>query len=166
VITLVLGGTRSGKSGVAEAIAARREPPVIYIATGSAAEDDAHMSERIAHHRARRPPHWQTIEAGLELCVTLRQHVSGTALVDSLGTWVAAHGDLAVDTEQLLDALWAREGSTVIVSDEVGLSVHPPTAVGRRFVDVLGDVNQAVAAVADEVLLVVAGRVLRLDRLT
>ena len=83
-------------------------------------------------------------------------------LVDALGTWVAAHDDLAVDTPALVAAL-QRPGATVVVSDEVGLGVHPSSEVGRRFRDVLGDVNRAVADVADEVLLVVAGRVLPLD---
>jgi len=85
-------------------------------------------------------------------------------LVDTLGTWVAAHADLRPDVHRLLAALLARRGDTVIVSDEVGLGVHPSTEVGRRFRDVLGDVNTAVADAAGEVLLVVAGRVLPLVR--
>jgi adenosyl cobinamide kinase/adenosyl cobinamide phosphate guanylyltransferase len=70
---------------------------------------------------------------------------------------------LDVDVDALVTALGGRADPTVLVTEEVGLAVHPPTDVGRRFVDVLGDVNAAVAAVADEVLLVVAGRTLRLD---
>jgi adenosylcobinamide kinase/adenosylcobinamide-phosphate guanylyltransferase len=85
-------------------------------------------------------------------------------LVDALGTWVAAHADLAVDVDELLAVLRARDGDTVLVSDEVGLGVHPSTEIGRRFRDVLGDVNAAVAEHADDVLLVVAGRVLPLAR--
>jgi adenosyl cobinamide kinase/adenosyl cobinamide phosphate guanylyltransferase len=88
----------------------------------------------------------------------------GTALVDSLGTWVAASDDLAVDTDALLQVLATRRGDTVVVSEEVGLSIHAPSEIGRRFVDALGAVNRAVADLADEVLLVVAGRVLPLDR--
>ena len=89
-------------------------------------------------------------------------------LVDSLGTWVAAHDDLAPDVAELVAALRARAaravGATVVVSEEVGLGVHPPTEVGRRFADALGALNREVAGVADRVLLVVAGRVLPLDR--
>jgi adenosyl cobinamide kinase/adenosyl cobinamide phosphate guanylyltransferase len=77
---------------------------------------------------------------------------------------VAAYPDLRPDVGGLLAALGARRGDTVIVSDEVGLGVHPSTEVGRRFRDVLGDVNAAVAEAAGEVLLVVAGRVLPLVR--
>ena len=89
-------------------------------------------------------------------------------LVDSLGTWVAAHPDLAPDVAALVAALRARAarapGATVLVSEEVGLGVHPPTEVGRCFADALGTLNRAVAEIADRVLLVVAGRVLPLDR--
>jgi adenosyl cobinamide kinase/adenosyl cobinamide phosphate guanylyltransferase len=98
------------------------------------------------------------VEAGHDLAGCLRA-VAGPVLVDSLGPWVAAHAGASPATNELCGAL-RRSAPTVVVSDEVGLSVHPETAVGRRFRDELGAVNQAVAAVADEVLLVVAGRVL------
>jgi adenosyl cobinamide kinase/adenosyl cobinamide phosphate guanylyltransferase len=163
VITLVLGGTRSGKSAIAERIATRLPPPVCYVATGWAG-DDEDLAERIAAHRARRPADWATVEAGAELVPALLDNPDGTALVDALGSWVARHDDLEVDTTALVDALTARRGDTVVVSEEVGLSVHPATEVGRRFVDILGDVNRHVAEAADDVLLVVAGRVLRLER--
>jgi adenosylcobinamide kinase / adenosylcobinamide-phosphate guanylyltransferase len=90
--------------------------------------------------------------------------VAGTALVDSLGSWVAAC-DMAPDVAQLLAVLRRRGGDAVLVSEEVGLGVHPPTALGVRFRDAVGEVNAAVAEVADDVRLVVAGRGLRLDRL-
>ncbi len=161
MITLVLGGTRSGKSAVAERLAARRGLPVTYVATAVADPGDADLASRIAAHRARRPPAWTTREAGTDLPAVLRD-ISGTVLVDALGTWVAASPDLAVDAGGLCAALVERAGDAVVVSDEVGLGVHPATEVGRRFRDVLGELNQAVAAVADEVLLVVAGRTLPL----
>jgi adenosyl cobinamide kinase/adenosyl cobinamide phosphate guanylyltransferase len=161
VITLVLGGARSGKSAVAERLAAGAGPPVTYIATGSAA-GDADMAARIAAHRARRPDGWTTIEAGRELAGALKDAPDGTVLIDALGTWVAAHPDLAPDVTGLLTALDGRRGATIVVSEEVGLGVHPSSETGRRFRDVLGEANTAVAAIADEVLLVVAGRVLTL----
>jgi adenosylcobinamide kinase / adenosylcobinamide-phosphate guanylyltransferase len=83
-------------------------------------------------------------------------------LVDSLGTWVARCDDFAVDTDALVAALTRRTSPTVVVSEEVGLGVHPETEVGRRWRDAVGEVNQAVAAAADRVLLVVAGRALEL----
>jgi adenosyl cobinamide kinase/adenosyl cobinamide phosphate guanylyltransferase len=161
VITLVLGGARSGKSTAAERLACGLPAPVTYVATAEVTDDD--MAERIAGHRARRPPGWTTVEAGPELADVL-QRVRGTALVDSLGAWVARTTRFAVDVDGLCAALCARAGDTVLVSDEVGLGVHPATEAGRRFRDVLGLVNQGVAARADDVWLVVAGRLLRLER--
>jgi adenosyl cobinamide kinase/adenosyl cobinamide phosphate guanylyltransferase len=160
-ITLVLGGTRSGKSEVAESLAAGFGDRVTYVATGS--PSDADMAARIAAHRARRPPGWATVEATTDLPEVLAA-VDGPAVVDSLGTWVAAHPDLAPDTAGLCRALGGRASDTIVVSEEVGLGVHAPTAAGRRFADALGDVNRAVGELADEVLLVVAGRVLPLPR--
>jgi nicotinate-nucleotide--dimethylbenzimidazole phosphoribosyltransferase len=165
VITLVLGGARSGKSATAERVAAARPEPVTYVATAALDDGDEDMAARVAAHRVRRPASWSTVELGggdLPGCLLA---TAGTVLLDSLGTWVAARLDdeLAPQAEKLADALASRDGDTVVVSEEVGMSVHPPTELGRRFVDALGDVNQLVAAAADEVLLVVAGRTLRLE---
>lgn len=169
MVTLVLGGARSGKSEVAERLAARSGGPVTYVATysshGRAVDPD--MQARIERHRRRRPSGWSTVElgrppAGPDLAATL-DAVVGTALVDSLGTWVAAHESFAVDADGLCAALARRVGPTIVVSEEVGLGVHPPTESGRVFRDALGALNASVAAVADSVLLVVAGRVLPLE---
>lgn len=161
MITLVLGGTRSGKSEVAERLAHRSSPPVTYVATGS--DSDPEMAARIAAHRARRPPDWNTLEAGADLPAVLRD-LRGTVLVDALGTWVAAVPDMAVDPVAFADAVRQRPGDTIIVSEEVGLGVHPVSDVGRRFADILGTLNRTVADIADAVWLVIAGRVLSLDR--
>ena len=124
MLVLVLGGTRSGKSAVAEALATRLGPPVTYVATASADPDDEDMAARIEAHRARRPADWVTVEAGGDLVGALHSYPDGTLLVDALGTWVAAHPDLAVDVASLVAALQGRAGPTVVVSEEVGLSVH------------------------------------------
>lgn len=164
-VTLVLGGTRSGKSAVAERmtteIAASSTAAVTYVATASVGDEE--MAERVAAHRARRPPGWSTVELQQpdELPPILRS-IEGPVLLDSLGTWVAASPGLAVDSAALTAALQGRPGPTVVVSEEVGLAVHPPTAAGRAFTDALGSLNQAVAGIADRVVLVVAGRVLEL----
>jgi len=160
-ITLVLGGTRSGKSSFAEQLIGRLGGPLVYIATGAAVDDE--MGLRIAAHRERRGSAYKTVEAGAELARALTEAPARPALVDSLGTWVAAHEHLAPDVDELVAALRSRAAPTVVVSDEVGLGVHPSTELGRRFRDVLGLVNQAVAAAADDVWLVVAGRGLRLE---
>jgi adenosyl cobinamide kinase/adenosyl cobinamide phosphate guanylyltransferase len=162
VITLVLGGARSGKSAVAERLAARLPPPVTYVATGRATDDD--MTARVAAHAARRPPSWSTVEAPEDLSSVLRS-LGGTVLVDALGTWVAGTADFSVDGDELCAALVERRGDTVVVSEEVGMGVHPSSEAGRRFRDVLGELNRRVAEVADDALLVVAGRALRLEAL-
>ncbi|MFN2503960.1 MAG: bifunctional adenosylcobinamide kinase/adenosylcobinamide-phosphate guanylyltransferase [Acidimicrobiales bacterium] len=167
MIVLVLGGARSGKSNVAERLA-RRPGPVTYVATyvatGPTADPD--MAARIVIHRDRRPPDWVTVEATPDQLVeVVRSAPPGVVLLDSLTTWLAAAPEFVVDVEALCAALQGREGDTVIVSDEVGLGVHPSSGYGRRFRDQLGLLNQSVAEVADRVLLVVAGRVLPLERL-
>jgi adenosyl cobinamide kinase/adenosyl cobinamide phosphate guanylyltransferase len=167
MITLVLGGTRSGKSEVAESLAADAANAagangrVTYVATGS--PSDADMAARIAAHRARRPAGWATVEA-TDLPDALAA-VTGPAIVDSLGSWVAAHPDLRPDAARLCRALGGRTADTIVVSEEVGLGVHAPTEAGRRFADALGVLNRAVAEISDDVLLVVAGRVVRLARI-
>ena len=163
MLTLVLGGARSGKSAVAEAVAGRSPGPVTYVATVSVGEDDPDLAARVAAHRARRPPGWATVEAGADLVAAVAA-TPGTLLVDSLGPWVAASAGFAADADGLCRVLAERDGDAVIVSEEVGLGVHPSTEAGRHFRDALGFLNQRVAAVADDVLLVVAGRVLPLAR--
>jgi adenosylcobinamide kinase / adenosylcobinamide-phosphate guanylyltransferase len=162
VITLVLGGARSGKSELAERLVARSGQSVTYVATGVATDDD--MAARIAAHQDRRPAAWKTVEVGRDLGGEVAA-LAGAVLVDSLGTWLAGLDDFAADFAALAAALAGRPGDTIVVSDEVGLGVHPSSAVGRRFRDALGQLNRVVADHADEVLLVVAGRVIRLDEL-
>lgn len=157
-VTLVLGGARSGKSAVAERLAGGG--PVTYLAT-FVADDDPDMAARVAVHRERRPATWTTVETS-DLVGALRVS-SGPVLVDSLTTWVGGAPRFAVDVAGLCLALGDAAGDVVVVSDEVGFGVHPSSEPGRRFRDALGLVNQAVSAVADEALLVVAGRILRLD---
>jgi adenosylcobinamide kinase / adenosylcobinamide-phosphate guanylyltransferase len=167
VITLFLGGAGSGKSKAAEELTATLAPPITYVATWVPDQSpdvempDLDMAARIAAHRARRPPAWSCLEVGPDLPTAL-SGIDGTVLVDALGTWVASAPGFSVDGVSLCDALRARRGDTVVVSDEVGLGVHPSTEAGRHFREALASVNRAVADVADEVWLVVAGRVLPL----
>ena len=160
MITFVIGGTRSGKSEIAEQLAARHDASVTFIAPGLATDPD--ITERIEAHRARRPPEWKTVECGYELLGAL-DGASGVVLIDSLGSWVAATPEFKVDTDALVRALLARTNPTVVVTEEVGLAVHAPTEAGRAFTDALGELNTKVAAVAGEAFLVVAGRAVRLD---
>ena len=164
MILVVLGGASSGKSAVAERLAANLPEPITYVATGIVTDDD--MAAKVQAHRERRPASWGLVEAtGPQLPDALRQ-VHGSVLLDALGTWVASMPELPPDAAAALcAALMERRGDTVVVSDEVGMGVHPSTEVGRRFRERLGAVNTEVAAAADKVLLVIAGRVLPLDPL-
>jgi adenosylcobinamide kinase/adenosylcobinamide-phosphate guanylyltransferase len=163
MITLILGGARSGKSAYAEQMMRHLPAPITYVATLQLG-DDPDLSLRVARHQQRRPAAWRTVEAGLDLARAI-DDVAGSMLLDSLGAWVAAHDDAdpVIDGATLCRALTGRRGDTVIVTEEVGLGVHPSSKSGRHFRDALGTLNQAVAAIADEVLLVVAGRALRLE---
>ncbi|MGH8975553.1 MAG: bifunctional adenosylcobinamide kinase/adenosylcobinamide-phosphate guanylyltransferase, partial [Acidimicrobiia bacterium] len=166
MITLVLGGVRSGKSEVAERLASAGAPgevldesgTVTYLATGMVEGDDE-FADRVARHRARRPADWSTVEEPKAVPDVLLS-LQGCVLLDALGTWVANVPD--PDLDALVAALTARSGDTIVVSEEVGLGVHPVTEVGRRFADMLGEANRRVAEVADRCLLVVAGRVVEL----
>lgn len=163
MITLIVGGARSGKSLVAERLVATLPPPITYVATAVIDPGDVDFVARVEAHRSRRPTTWATIDAGRDLVGQLAQ-IEGAALVDALGTWVAASEGFAVDLDALVEVLSRRQSDTVVVTEEVGFGVHPSTEVGGWFRDALGLVNQAVAEVADRVLLVVAGRVLPLER--
>jgi adenosylcobinamide kinase/adenosylcobinamide-phosphate guanylyltransferase len=166
--TLVLGGARSGKSEVAEALAvaaAGDDGAVTYVATGAPpdAVADPDWAGRVAAHRARRPAAWTTVEAADHLPDVLGR-LHGVVLLDSLGTWVTTSPGFDADADELVAALAERDGPTIVVSDEVGMGVHPETEVGRAFRDALGSVNRAVSGAAAEAWLVVAGRRLRLER--
>lgn len=173
-VTLVLGGTRSGKSRIAESIAAelaRLHPPpdghpsVTYVATARLDPNDPSHRARIDAHRRRRPESWSTLEcAYVDVLPEHLTHTDGVVVVDSLGTWLTLDEHLEPDHGCLVEALGSRRGPTVIVSEEVGLAIHPTTELGRRYVDALGELNQRISEVADRVLFVAAGRVLELDR--
>ncbi|MGC8509278.1 MAG: bifunctional adenosylcobinamide kinase/adenosylcobinamide-phosphate guanylyltransferase [Acidimicrobiales bacterium] len=161
MITLVLGGARSGKSAYAESLLAARGGRVTYVAT-IVVGDDADLAARVRAHQGRRPAQWVTLEAPRDVAHALAT-TSGPVLIDSLGPWVAGVTGADADglAATLCQALRARDDDVVVVSEEVGLGVHPSSEAGRAFRDALGTVNQAVAAVAHEVVLVVAGQALR-----
>lgn len=161
--TLILGGARSGKSGLAERLASDSGLEVVYIATAQA--HDAEMAARISHHRDRRPAHWQSVEEPLALADTLRTYAQPDrcVLVDCLTLWLSnllGDGDdrrLGREYEALLDVLPALPGELLFVSNEVGLGVVPMGELTRRFVDETGRLHQAMAARCERVLFVTAG---------
>jgi histidinol-phosphate/aromatic aminotransferase/cobyric acid decarboxylase-like protein len=145
-LTLVIGGVRSGKSARAEALAAATGLPVRYVATA----DPDELADRVAAHRARRPPHWETVEAGATLPLDFR----GCILLDGLGVWLARHDAPAAD--ELIAAAATRP--VIVVAEEAGLGLLPMDPVARQWLDRLGDATQRLSAAADRVELVVAGR--------
>jgi adenosylcobinamide kinase/adenosylcobinamide-phosphate guanylyltransferase len=159
LLTLVLGGARSGKSRYAESLFASLPPSWIYVATAEAG--DAEMAERIAAHRARRGSAWTTVEAPRDLAGALVAHAKASILVDCLTLWLSnlllADADIDAEIERLEGALTNAVGSTVLVSNEVGSGIVPDNALARRFRDLQGVLNQRIAAQADRVVLMVAG---------
>jgi adenosylcobinamide kinase/adenosylcobinamide-phosphate guanylyltransferase len=159
-LTLVLGGTRSGKSRHAEALVQALAPPWTYIATAQAFDDE--MRERITLHRERRPHGWITRDAPLDLAGAIRETEPGRpVLVDCLTLWLTnvmlAERDVPAAIAELEDACAAAPGPLVLVSNEVGLGIVPDNALARRFRDHAGILHQRLATRADRVLLMVAG---------
>jgi adenosylcobinamide kinase/adenosylcobinamide-phosphate guanylyltransferase len=159
---LVLGGSRSGKSGFAESLLAG-ESAVDYVATAADRPVDAEWTERIRVHRERRASTWRTIET--DDVAALLAEPGPAVLVDSVTLWLARaldRDDFAERADDLCIAWAGTPRRAVLVSDEVGSGVVPGTASGRGFRDALGLLNQRLATPADEVHLVVAGIALRL----
>lgn len=163
-VTLVLGGVRSGKSRFALEIASKASS-VTFVATACASDDE--MRVKIERHRSERPAHWRTREEPVKLAEVITETDAGDelVLVDCLTLFAAnlmdAHGQdrlaLLAATEDLISALSNAKCRVVLVSNEVGSGIVPAYAAGRQFRDVLGELNQRVAAVADEVILMIAG---------
>jgi adenosylcobinamide kinase/adenosylcobinamide-phosphate guanylyltransferase len=172
-LIFLLGGARSGKSYYAEQWARENGNHVLYVATAQAFDDE--MRERIARHREERPAHWQTLEAPLEapqaIAEQLAESAFDTVVIDCL-TLLASNLLLnlpddcsqdeanAVILDEVVNLLAVCESSSatwVIVSNEVGMGVVPPTRLGRFYRDALGRANQRVAQAASDVLLLVAG---------
>lgn len=159
-LTFLLGGARSGKSAHAEKLATAHPAPWTYIATAQAWDDE--MAERIALHRARRAEGWSTVDAPFDLAEAVRAVPDGQPLlVDCLTLWLSNHmlveHDVVGLSAELAQVLSAPRGPWFVVSNEVGLGIVPDNALGRRFRDAQGRLNQSVAAVADRVLFMVAG---------
>ncbi len=158
---LVLGGARSGKSGYALALAEATARERVYLATGSAGDEE--MAARIEKHRAERGQGWTTLEEPLALAEALaaQARAGRVLLVDCLTIWLAnalfAGRDLSAETARLCAAIGALEGPAVLVSNEVGAGVVPETRLGREFRDWQGRLNQETARACDGVVLVAAG---------
>jgi len=177
-LTVVTGGTRSGKSARAEALATAAGLPVRYVATADDA--DPAMRDRITAHAARRPAAWTTVQAVGQLDAALAGAADECLLLDGLGAWIASvlhHAGTFEDDAQLVAAratvddgvvalLAAEAQAMIVVAEQAGSGVLPLGRAARAWVDLLGEATQRLCTAADTVELVVAGRPLTLARAT
>ncbi|MCB1616062.1 MAG: bifunctional adenosylcobinamide kinase/adenosylcobinamide-phosphate guanylyltransferase [Pseudomonadales bacterium] len=163
MLSLILGGARSGKSAFAERLATASGKQRIYIATATAGDQE--MRDRISHHQQQRDDDWILVEEPLKLVTALQQHAAADKciLVDCLTLWLTNlllnenPALLEQETGKLLAQLESLEGDIIFVSNEVGMGLVAADPVSRRFVDESGRLHQAIAARCDEVYFVVAG---------
>lgn len=185
MLTLILGGARSGKSDLAERLALASGRRVVVIATMYPGDDE--MRLRVEQHRAGRPATWRTVEEQHDVVGAIEAHAAASdfVIVDCVTLWVsnlllgrlgdggdvppeatAAAVDEAVDAARALaDRAAAFDGDVVVVSNEVGGGVVPAYPLGRAFRDALGGANRVVAERAERVYWVVAGLALELKSL-
>jgi adenosylcobinamide kinase / adenosylcobinamide-phosphate guanylyltransferase len=175
-LTLILGGARSGKSALGQRMAGERGPRVLFVATATAGDEE--MAARIAAHKASRPEHWRTLEAPTRVgaCIQKEGPAFDVVLIDCLTLWaanmLATPTDSAMEEkmgrtwqaemDELLAAYSASSAEWIVISNEVGLGLVPPSPLGREYRDALGRINQRLATQADEVLFLVAGLPLRI----
>lgn len=162
---LILGGVKSGKSYFAEQRVKAWEKThvggVVYIAT--AEPHDAEFAKRIAKHQAQRPDHWQTLEEPLQISEVI-ERLSGQGqciLLECLTLWMsnllAEEASLSTRVDQFCTTVENYQGELIIVSNETGLGMMPSNALARRFGDEIGVLHQRLAAMSDEVVMLVAG---------
>ncbi len=163
MLQLILGGARSGKSRLAEALATCSQLAVTYIATSQPV--DGELNQRVALHRQRRPDSWGLVEEPLALAQVLREHAGADQclLVDCLTLWLTnllmldEPERLARECQALLDTVTELPGEIIFVSNETGLGVVPLGELTRRYVDEAGLLHQALAERCQRVVLTVAG---------
>ena len=166
-LIFVLGGARSGKSTFAEQLA-KEGGRVLYVATAEAFDDE--MRQRIDMHRRQRPAEWDTLEEPLALPSALGPALEGydLCLLDCLTLWISnmllarednptAEQEILTAASELLEVYERSSATWIVVSNEVGLSLVPPSPLGRKFRDVQGRVNQMFAARADRAYMLIAG---------
>jgi adenosylcobinamide kinase/adenosylcobinamide-phosphate guanylyltransferase len=170
MLVVLVGGARAGKSTLAAGLARRWDGPVAFVATAESGDDE--MRSRIERHRAERPAEWMTVEEP----VRLRDELVGLdddvfAVVDCLTLWVAnllergdSEQEIVEEAEAVATLAGGRAAPVVVVTNEVGLGIVPATQIGRAYRDLLGRVNATFVERADRAALVVAGRLLQLDR--
>jgi adenosyl cobinamide kinase/adenosyl cobinamide phosphate guanylyltransferase len=165
--TLLLGGARSGKSTLAVKLAGSYRGGVTVLATAEAGDEE--MADRIERHRRSRPSEWRVVEEPLRVAQAAAE-AEGLLLLDCLTLWVSNLTGAGWSSQAVLDeagalarVLAGRTEPAVVVSNEVGWGIVPASAEVRAWRDLMGSVNQVVAASAEKVMLVVAGRVVELE---
>ncbi|MEO1671753.1 MAG: bifunctional adenosylcobinamide kinase/adenosylcobinamide-phosphate guanylyltransferase [Cyanobacteria bacterium J06631_2] len=166
---LVIGPSRSGKSELAEVLAAKTHQSVTYIATAQIDENDREWQTRILKHQQRRPAAWKSLTASTDLSSSLKQ-ASNTEclLIDSLGTWVAnfiesEESEWQQVSDRFLSSLQTTAATVIMVGEETGWGVVPAYPMGRLFRDRLGNLSRRVANLADTTYLVTGGHVINLS---
>ena len=171
---LIIGGARSGKSGFAQELALKLGEPVLFVATATAGDEE--MAERIAQHRKARPATWSTLEAttgiGDKICGQLGQAEVVivdciTLLVNNIFSRYDQQGEqinasqveeeITAEIEELIKSVKRIDALFIIVTNELGTGLVPPSKVARLYRDLLGKANQKLAEVSEEVYLMVAG---------
>lgn len=160
-ITFITGGARSGKSRFAQELAEQHSEHPVYLATARVWDDD--FRKRIERHQNDRGPHWINIEE--EKCLSATPTEGKIVLLDCVTLWLTnIFFDNDFDMEKSLEeakAEWGRfvtkEMDLIVVSNELGMGVHPVEESARKFADLQGWINQHIAAMADEVYLMVSG---------
>lgn len=171
-LSLLIGGARSGKSDLAVLLGEAWPLDVTVVATATAG--DADMAKRIDRHQAERPSTWRTLEAPMFSADDVASlQPSDLVLFDCLTLLVAnlmfdarSEHDITSHVDRLGQALTARSAPTILITNEVGLGIHPETKLGRDYRDILGRANRSIAATAETTLFVSAGKVLPLQDLT
>ena len=173
-IHLITGGVKSGKSSYALELAKKLagDLPVRFIATARRGVGDDSLDERINRHIAERPSHWTLFEPPASIAESLTASGDEAAtIVDCvtllIGDLVSAPDyDHSIGTSShiagLIEILRASDRPTIVITNEVGSGVAPPTTIGNDYADELGTANRLIADAADEVTLLVAGQPLRI----
>jgi len=178
--SLLIGGARSGKSDLVVRLGEAWDGPVIFVATAEVGgvHEDSDMEERVKRHQADRPSNWDLIEDP-KLAPAMIADLPENALViiDCITLWVSnmlfggsvgagsIEDHIAEAANSLGSALGARSVPTLVVSNEVGLGIHPETELGRTYRDILGRANRLLADHAEQTFFVSAGRVVKLENL-
>ena len=171
---LLIGGAGSGKSHFAQELALKLGGAVLFVATAVAGDEE--MRQRIDKHRRKRPPAWSTLEVTTEVGKNILQKIGGarvvivdciTLLANNIFSQYSEQGEqidapliekrLTAEIEELIECTKQLDAHFIIVTNEVGLGVVPPSQLGRLYRDLLAGANQKLAEAADEVYLMVAG---------